>query len=126
MLQPVVEDQRAAGLPAAALVLDAQAVGRVWADDANSAEALKLDVQYFLDKLTPGMDIQQANPVAESLFPAGQVAMMPGGSFRAKVYADAEANIDVAPLPKGKVSSGVISAGTWSNRQDSHRRRWSG
>ena len=80
----------------------------VVADDENSAEALTTNVQFFVDELTPGVDIQQGNPVAESLFPAGQVAMMPGGSFRAKTYYDADANIDVAPLPKGKVQATVI------------------
>lgn len=80
----------------------------VVADDGNSAEAIEANVQFFVDGLTPGMDIQQANPVAESLFPAGQVAMMPGGSFRAKTYDSIDANIDVAPLPKGKIQASVI------------------
>lgn len=80
----------------------------VVADDENTAEAIRTDVQFFVDELTPGVDIQQSNPVAESLFPAGQVAMMPGGSFRAKTYFDADANIDVAPLPKGKIRATVI------------------
>lgn len=80
----------------------------VVADDENSAEALKTVVQYFVDGLTPGMDVQQANPVADTLFPAGQVAMMPGISPRAKTYAEADANIDVAPLPHGKTRGSVI------------------
>lgn len=78
------------------------------ADDQNSAEAIQYNVQLFMDGLTPGVDIQQANPVPETLFPAGQVAMMPGGSFRAKTYHDLDINIDVAPLPKGKVHATVI------------------
>ena len=40
--------------------------------------------------------------MADTLFPAGQVAMLPGGSFRAGTYSRADANIDVAPLPQGK------------------------
>lgn len=80
----------------------------VVADDANSAEALVANVNYFLEGFTPGLEIQQANPVADTLFPGGLVAMMPGGSFRAATYAEADANIDVAPLPKGKVNACVI------------------
>ncbi len=40
--------------------------------------------------------------MADTLFPAGQVALLPGGSFRAGAYGAADANIDVAPLPQGK------------------------
>jgi multiple sugar transport system substrate-binding protein len=64
--------------------------------------------QFYLDGLTPGPEIQQSNPVAETLFPGGVVAMLPGGSFRAKTYHDLDMNIDVAPLPKGKVRACVI------------------
>jgi multiple sugar transport system substrate-binding protein len=56
---------------------------------------------FFTDELTPSIAVQQSNPVADTLFPAGQVAMMTGGSFRAGTYGAADANIDVAPLPKG-------------------------
>lgn len=80
----------------------------VVADDENSAEAIRYNVQLFADGLTPGLDIQQANPVPETLFPAGQVAMMPGGSFRANTYANLDINIDVAPLPRGKRQATVI------------------
>ena len=58
--------------------------------------------EFFTDELTPSIAIQQSNPVADTLFPAGQVAMMTGGSFRAGTYGAADANIDVAPLPQGK------------------------
>lgn len=80
----------------------------VVADDANSAEALTTNVQWMIDGLSPDMTVQQNNPVADTLFPGGLVAMMPGGSFRAKTLAKADASIDVAMLPTGKVSSGVI------------------
>lgn len=73
-----------------------------------ACEALEYLTGFFTDGLTPSIAIQQSNPVAETLFPAGQVAMMPGGSFRAATYAQADANIDVAPLPKGKVQATVI------------------
>jgi multiple sugar transport system substrate-binding protein len=93
----------------------------VVADDENSAEAIRTNVQLFVDGLTPGVDIQQANPVPETLFPAGQVAMMPGGSFRAKTYYDLDINVDVAPLPKGKRQATVIHGlgnVVWSGSQN--------
>lgn len=68
----------------------------------ESSEAFVYLTGFFSDELTPSIAIQQSNPVADSLFPAGQVAMLPGGSFRAGTYGAAEANIDVAPLPQGK------------------------
>ena len=72
-----------------------------------ACEAFEYLTGFFTDNLTPSIAIQQSNPVADSLFPAGQVAMMTGGSFRAGTYAGADANIDVAPLPKGKVRACV-------------------
>lgn len=77
-------------------------------DEPEAAEAIEYVTNFFLDGLTPSVAIQQSNPVAETLFPAGQVAMMPGGSFRASTYAEAEANIDVAPLPQGRRRATVI------------------
>jgi len=46
--------------------------------------------------------------VADTLFPAGQVAMLTGGSFRAGAYSQADANIDVAPLPQGRTRATAI------------------
>lgn len=77
-------------------------------DEPASCEALEYLAAFFTDELTPGISIQQTNPVADTLFPAGQVAMLPGGSFRASTYAQADASIDVAPLPKGKTRATVI------------------
>jgi multiple sugar transport system substrate-binding protein len=76
-------------------------------DEPAACEAFEYLTGFFTDNLTPSIAIQQSNPVADSLFPAGQVAMMTGGSFRAGTYAGADANIDVAPLPKGKVRACV-------------------
>jgi multiple sugar transport system substrate-binding protein len=84
--------------------------GRLLSDDLTTclvgepeaSEAFVYLTGFFADELTPTIAIQQSNPVADTLFPAGQVAMMPGGSFRAGTYGAAEANIDVAPLPQGK------------------------
>jgi multiple sugar transport system substrate-binding protein len=71
-------------------------------DSPEASEAFVYLAGFFADELTPTIAVQQSNPVADTLFPAGQVAMMPGGSFRAGTYGAADANIDVAPLPQGK------------------------
>jgi multiple sugar transport system substrate-binding protein len=76
-------------------------------DEPAACEAFEYLTGFFTDNLTPSIAIQQSNPVADTLFPAGQVAMMTGGSFRAGTYGGADANIDVAPLPKGKVQACV-------------------
>lgn len=89
--------------------------GRLLNDDLTASlvgepaacEAFEYLTGFFTDNLTPSIAIQQSNPVADTLFPAGQVAMMTGGSFRAGTYAGADANIDVAPLPQGKVRACV-------------------
>ncbi len=81
------------------------------ADEVVAGEALQFNTEFFLDGLTPGPELQQGNPVADSLFPGGVVAMLPGGSFRAKTYHDlieSGLNLGVAPLPKGKVRGTVI------------------
>ena len=80
----------------------------VVATDVVAGEALQWNTQFFLDGLTPGPDIQQSNPASDMLFPGGVVAMLPGGSFRAKTFHDLDMNIDVAPLPQGKVRATVI------------------
>ncbi len=69
-------------------------------DEPEGDEAIQYLTGFFTDELTPSIAIQQSNPVADTLFPAGQVAMMTGGSFRAGTYAQADANIDVAPMPQ--------------------------
>lgn len=76
-------------------------------DSPEASEAFVYLTGFFTDELTPTIAIQQSNPVADTLFPAGQVAMMTGGSFRAGAYGAAEANIDVAPLPQGKEQATV-------------------
>jgi multiple sugar transport system substrate-binding protein len=77
-------------------------------DEPPACEAFDYLTGFFTDELTPSIAIQQSNPVADTLFPAGQVAMMTGGSFRAGTYGAADANIDVAPLPKGKQRATAI------------------
>lgn len=77
-------------------------------DEPAACEAFEYLTGFFTDELTPSIAVQQSNPVADSLFPAGQVAMMTGGSFRAGAYGSAEANIDVAPLPQGQSRATAI------------------
>lgn len=93
----------------------------VVADEVNAGEALQWNTEFFIDGLTPGPEIQQGNDVAESLFPGGVVAMLPGGSWRAKTYNDLGMNIDVAPLPEGKRRACVIHGlgnVVWSGSQN--------
>lgn len=77
-------------------------------DEPAASEAFEYLTGFFTDELTPSIAVQQSNPVADTLFPAGQVAMMTGGSFRAGTYGAADANIDVAPLPQGKTRATAI------------------
>ena len=76
--------------------------------ETPASEAFVYLTEFFTSELTPSIAVQQANPVADTLFPAGQVALLPGGSFRAGTYAQSEANIDVAPLPQGKKRATAI------------------
>lgn len=83
----------------------------VVADNENTAEGITWVTQRYLDGLTPGPDVQQSSGVPDQLFPGGVVAMMPGGSFRAKTYHDLNAegsNFDVVPLPEGKKRACVM------------------
>lgn len=77
-------------------------------DEPAASEAFVYLTGFFTDELTPSIAIQQSNAVADTLFPAGQVAMMTGGSFRAGTYGAADANIDVAPMPQGKTRATAI------------------
>ncbi len=73
-------------------------------------EAIRYITSFFTDGLTPSIAIQQSNPVADTLFPAGQVAFMPGGSFRAATYGALDLDLGVAPLPR-KVRQATVTAG---------------
>lgn len=77
-------------------------------DEPEACEAFDFLTGFYTDGLTPSISVQQSNPVADTLFPAGQVAMMTGGSFRAGTYGAAEANLDVAPMPQGKKRATAI------------------
>lgn len=54
-----------------------------------------------------GATMQAVDPWT-GLFPAGRVAMVTGGSWLARTYADASLNIGVAPLPTGKQRASVV------------------
>ena len=89
-------------------------------DSPEGTEAFAYLANFFVDGLTPDIAIQQANPVADSLFPAGNVAMMTGGSFRAGTYSALDINIDVVPLPYSKERATVIHGLAnviWANTQ---------
>jgi multiple sugar transport system substrate-binding protein len=96
----------------------------VIADEVVAGEALQWVTEFYLDGLTPGVDVQQANAAPDTLFPGGVIAMLPGGSFRAKTYYDlieSGFNVDVAPLPEGKRRATVIHGlgnVVWSGSQN--------
>jgi multiple sugar transport system substrate-binding protein len=69
-------------------------------DEPAGDEAVQFITNIFLDNLTPSIAIQQSNPVAETLFPAGQVAFISAGSFRAATYGALDLDLGVAPLPR--------------------------
>jgi multiple sugar transport system substrate-binding protein len=77
-------------------------------DDPASCEALDYLAQYFQKGWTPSVSIMQANDPEQTLFPAGQIAMMPGGSWNARTYSEADPAIKVAPLPTGKKRASMI------------------
>ena len=104
--------------------LNEELTAAVTADNPNTAEAIQWTTQFYLDGLTPGPEAQQTNPVPDTLFPGGAVALLPGGSFRAKTYHDlieGGFNVGVAPLPKGKVRATIIHGlgnVVWSGSQN--------
>lgn len=73
-------------------------------------EAIRYVTGFFTDGLTPSIAVQQSNPVADTLFPAGQVAFIPAGSFRAATYGALDLDLGVAPLPS-KARQATITAG---------------
>ena len=80
-------------------------------------EAIRYVTSFFADGLTPSIAVQQSNPVADTLFPAGQVAFIPAGSFRAATYGALGLDLGVAPLPskarQATITSGVANV-IWS------------
>jgi multiple sugar transport system substrate-binding protein len=79
-------------------------------NEPEACEALLFLYDLTHDGFAPtGAELQanEWNP-ANNLFPAGRVAMMPGGSWLPVVLSQANPSIDVAPLPKGRQRATVI------------------
>ena len=73
-----------------------------------ACDAIDYLYSFVADGLSPdGATMSSISPSTQ-LFPGGRVAMMAGGSWLAKTYADAEPNIDVAPLPKEVKRASII------------------
>lgn len=77
-------------------------------NEPPAREALDFLTRFFQDGLTPSVAIMQANVPEDTLFPAGQIAMMPGGSWHVGTYSKANPAIKVAPLPQGKKRACMI------------------
>lgn len=58
--------------------------------------------------LSPSVAEQQANNPYQTLFPAGRIAMMPGGSWHVARLHEANPAIAVAPLPRGTQQATII------------------
>lgn len=77
-------------------------------DDPASCEAIDFMTSFHTDGLSPSVAIQQATYPAQGVFPAGQLAMMPGGSWYVGPFAEANPAIQVAPLPRGTQQAAMI------------------
>lgn len=102
--------------------------GRILNEDLTQAmlneppacEAIRFLTDLYEQELTPTIAMQQATYPADGLFPAGQLAMMPGGSWYSKPFSEANPAIQVAPLPKGKQPASMIHGignGIWAGTQ---------
>ena len=77
-------------------------------DEPAACEALQFAGAFIADGLSPSVAEQQANDPYEALFPAGVIAMIPGGSWNALTFSQANPAIQVAPLPMGKQRASAI------------------
>ncbi|MFT4036834.1 MAG: sugar ABC transporter substrate-binding protein [Thermomicrobiales bacterium] len=73
-----------------------------------ACEALLFAGDMVTEGLSPSVAIMQANDPHEKLFPAGVIAMISGGSWYARTYAEALPNVAVSPLPKQKNQATAI------------------
>lgn len=64
-----------------------------------SCDAIKYLYSFVEEKLSPDGATQLATDPWTQLFPGGKGAMVLGGSWIARTYAEADKNIDVAPIP---------------------------
>ena len=81
---------------------------RAMLDEPASCEALQFVTDIFEAGWTPSVAVQQANDPYDSLFPAGAVAMIPGGSWHVRTFSEANPAIAVAPLPQRKQRASMI------------------
>jgi len=73
-----------------------------------ACEALQFAGDFIADGLSPSVAVMQANDPHEMLFPAGVIAMIPGGSWNSLTFSQALPSTAVAPLPKGKAQASAI------------------
>ncbi|MBA2520494.1 MAG: sugar ABC transporter substrate-binding protein [Chloroflexia bacterium] len=102
--------------------------GRYWNDELTesqlaepaAAEAINYLSSFIDDGLSPSTDVQLTNNPFETLFPAGRVAMITGGSWRPKPLYEANPAINVALLPIGKIRAAPthgLGHAVWSGSQ---------
>ena len=76
--------------------------------DPAACDAVTYLYSFVQEGLSPdGATMTSVDPWTQ-LFPGGRVGMVVGGSWLARTYADAEPNIDVAPLPRAAQQASVI------------------
>jgi multiple sugar transport system substrate-binding protein len=105
--------------------------GRVMNDDGSSVlldepascEALLFLYDFQADGLAPGGPVLQAEGwnAAPNLFPSGRASMIMAGSWFAGRYSEADPNIDVAPLPRGRERATVVHGlgnAVWANSRN--------
>jgi multiple sugar transport system substrate-binding protein len=102
--------------------------GRIISEDGTSSlltepaacDAILFVTDMVLAGFSPDVATQQSNNPYQTLFPAGQIAIMPGGSWHAGRLHEANPAIAVAPLPK-KVKQAAVGHGianvVWSGSQ---------
>src|SRR5829696_4352097 len=73
-----------------------------------ACEALQFAGDFIADGLSPSVAVMQANDPHEMLFPAGVIAMIPGGSCNSLTSSQALPSTAVAPLPKGEAQASAI------------------
>lgn len=73
-----------------------------------ACDAITYLYSFVQEGLSPdGATMTSVDPWTQ-LFPGGRVGMVVGGSWLARTYADAEATIDVAPLPRQEERASII------------------
>ncbi len=76
--------------------------------EPEACDAIRFLTDLMTSKVSPDVATQQGNNPYQTLFPAGLIAMMPGGSWHAGRLHEANPAIAVAPLPRGTQQASVI------------------